>query len=601
MGHFQNLFFASLSFEPIPSVEEWAERNVILPRHVSTMPGYYRAISYQHGFYEAIDDPTVEVIVLMTSSQVGKSEFLVVAALYFACADPSRILFVQPKDEAAFEFKDERFTPVIENSPGVREELAGYFGQKGYDTEGNLTFPGGFINFKGAGSPTNLAGKPIRVLLMDEIDRYEGSIGGEGDAVTLASKRTATEHTRKILLASTPKDKARSRIERLYEQTDQRKYFVTCPECAHEQLLEFDLDRESITRTKDRGTCYVCVNCGSLLDQGQVKRMVASGVWRPTSDTPRKGWVGFHISELYSPFSSLEKVLAQWDGAEGDAMEEQGFTNTVLGIPWEGHLFQKKSPRTLYERREDIDTMSLPPGIGCLTAGVDVQGDRVEIGFFGWGIDDERWFLGIERLYGDVRGIGLWGRVTEVLRQSFRHSAGVIMRTEAVCIDAGFSTQTVVDYVERAKAANLNYYAILGRAGEGRPLWQLLRSDVARPGKLYAIGVDEGKTELYMALAKEHPGPGYVHLSTSLDEGMIEQLVAEICKEEVNLHGMSKRTWELPKRKRNEALDIAVYAHAAYKSLGIDIANRLEMLYGPQVPPADLGAIAKSFMGKQSE
>jgi len=280
-------------------------------------------------------------------------------------------------------------------------------------------------------------------------------------------------------------------------------------------------------------------------------------------------------------------------------MEEQGFTNTVLGIPWEGQLFRRSSTRTLYERREAIDPMELPSGMGCITAGVDVQGDRLEIGFFGWGIDDERWCIGIERLYGDVRGAGLWSRATEVLQQSFRHATGVTLRVEAVCIDAGFATQTVVDYVERARATALNYFAVIGRAGEGRPLWQMARTNL--PGKLYTVGIDEAKTELYMALTKERPGPGYVHLSLSLDEGMIGQLVSEICKEEVNLHGMVKRIWELPKRKRNEALDLAVYAHAAYKSLGIDIATRLEMLYGAEVKQVDLGAIARSFMGRPTE
>jgi phage terminase large subunit GpA-like protein len=600
MGEWQKFFAKTLEFQPFRSVAEWSSQSVILPREVSTMPGHYRPISYQRGFMEAIDDPQIEVIVLMTSSQVGKSEFLVVAGLYFVVEDPSRILMILPKDDAAYEFKEERFRPIMENSPKVREALDGYLGMKGHDREGYLNFPGGFIDFKGAGSPTNLAGKPIRVLLMDEVDRYEGNVGGEGDPVNLGMKRTATEHSRKSLLASTPKDKARSRIERLFAQTDQRKYFVTCPVCAHEQLLEFSPERGTIVRTKDRGTCYVCSHCAALWDQQEVKQAVAKGHWRSTSDNCREGWCGFHISELYSPFSSLEKVLTQWESAEGDPMEEQSFTNTVLGLPWEGQLFRKKSPRTLYERREPIDPMELPPGLGCITAGVDVQGDRVEIGFFGWGVDDERWFIGIERLYGDVRGISLWSRATEVLQQSFRHATGVTLLAEAVCIDAGFATQTVTDYVERAKSAGLNFYAVLGRAGEGRPLWQLFRT--TQPGKLYTIGIDEAKTELYMALTKDEPGPGFVHLSTSLDEGMIEQLVAEICKEEVNAHGMAKRTWELPKRKRNEALDLAVYAHAAYKSLGIDIANRLEMLYGSdEAKPADLGAIARSFMERPSE
>lgn len=581
--------------DPSPRLKllDWAEKTIMLPRSVSAIPGPYKPVAYQKGFTDALDDASIETIVLMTSSQVGKSEFLVTTALYYVMADPSRILFILPKDDAAYEFKDERVRPILDASPKLREHLKGYLGMRGHDSEGYLDFPGGFIAFAGAGSPTNLAGRPIRILLMDEVDRYEGNVGGEGDPVTLAFKRTTTERTRKIILASTPKDIARSRIDRLYSQTDRRKFMVKCLECEEEQELVFNEERTNIAHVKDRGVCYFCSLCGVPWDQAQVKDAVSNGRWKATAVSVREGWVGFHISELYSPFSSLAKILGQWESAKGDALEEQGFTNTTLGLPWEGKLFSRKSPRTLLSRLEPINSGSLPGGIGCVTAGVDVQGDRVEIGMMGWGIDGERWFLGIERLYGDVNGHSLWRRVTEVLQKQFGHESGATLRIEAVCIDAGFATKTVVDYVSQARAQRLNYFAILGRAGEGRPFWQMARTE--QPGKLYAVGVDSGKADLYLALGKDNPGPGYVHLADVLDEGMIEQLVSEECKETVNTRGMTERKWELPKRKRNEALDLAVYAAAAFASLGIDIGTRLEMLWGPDIPPVDVRAIAKTF------
>lgn len=573
----------------------WTEENIILPREVTSMPGPLKFAPYQKAFAEAVDDPSVEVIVLMTSSQVGKSEFLTAAAAYFTVEDPSRILFTFPKDEAAWEYKKERIDPVFAASPTCRTALHGYLGMRAHDLKDYLAFPGGFLDFKGAQAPVNLAGKPIRVLIMDEVDRYPGNVGGEGDATNLAMKRTTTEHSRKCLLASTPKDEGKSRIERLYNQTDKRIYLVSCHQCGHAQEMVFDFENPNIVRVPGKGACYLCCEkeCRAEWDQQQVKDAVENGYWQAQSDAPRLGWVGFHISELYSPFSSLEKVLAQWEAAEGDVLEEQAFHNTVLGRPWSGKLFSRQSPRTLFDRREAIDEQELPGGIGCLTAGVDVQGDRVEIGFFGWGVDDERWFIKISKLYGDVRGAALWSRVTEALQQNFVHHTGVSMHVEAVCVDAGFATQTVVNYVQAAREQGLNYFAIVGRSGEGRPLWQMNRDRAT--DKLYAIGIDEAKTNLYMNLAEKKDRPARVHLSDKLDQEMINQLVSENPKEEVNKRGIKTRIWELPTRRRNEALDVAVYAHAAFQSLGIDIPNRLEMLYGPPVVPADLSAIARSF------
>jgi phage terminase large subunit GpA-like protein len=573
----------------------WAEKNIILPRAVSSMPGPRRFVSYQNGFLEALEDPSVEVIVLMTSAQVGKSELLSTIALYYMVADPSRILFVQPKDDAANEYKAERITPIIAESPALKEALKGYYDVREHDRIGYMGFPGGFVDFKGANSPTNLAGKPIRVLLMDEIDRYPGSVGGEGDPVNLGMKRTTTERSRKIILCSTPKDKARSRIERLYNQTDQKKFFVVCEHCTTEQTLEFDLESQNIQEIDGRGFCYACSECGTFWDQRELKQVVDAGYWKATADPQIDGWVGFHIWEAYSPFSSLKKIMQAWKVAEGDVAEEQSFWNTALGRPFEGKQFQRRTARSLLERREKINPDELPESLGALTAAVDVHGDRVEVLTMGWGVDDERWLIDVSRIYGDIRGNALWNRVTELLSRSFRHSTGEIMKIEAACFDVGFATQTVVDYVKRARAAFLNFYSVVGRAGEDKPLWPTTTRRNTDPGRIIALGKDEGSTELYMALANDEPGPGFVHINETITEEMLEQLVADICEEKVNKFGRVERTWITPKRKRNEVHDMAVYALAAFKSLGLNMVTRLEMLYGPAVPPVDVVRIARDF------
>lgn len=594
-------FLDGLSVKAKQRIEEWSLSSIILPRQVSAMPGPRRAISYQQGFFEALEDPTVEVIVLMTSSQVGKSELLSTTALYYSVEDPSRILFVQPKDDAAEEFKSERIDPIIDASPKIKEALAGYAGNKSQDQKDYLGFPGGFLDFKGANSPTNLAGKPIRILLMDEIDRYLGSVGNEGDPVTIALKRTTTERTRKIILCSTPKELNRSRIHRLYQQTDQRRRFVTCHDCDHEQYLKFSPD--TVKRWPDGEVRYHCEECGAGWDQKQLMRMERAGVWKPTSATGRRGWVGFHIWEAYSPFSSLQKILEAWEAAEGDAAEEQAFVNTTLGEANEGKLFKRTSLDTILGRRERVD--KLPEGCVCITAAADVHPDRIEVMHMGHGLDDERWVLGIERLYGDVISPGLWSRVTQQLNRSFTHVSGNSFVVEGACIDAGFSTQTVVENVVKMREQGMNVHAIVGRSGQGRPTWVRQRT-AAAPGKIYAVGIDEAKTELMMAFATESKGAGYVHINGwedeekkwhGLDNEMCEQFLAEQCEISVNKLGVETREWKNPKRKRNEALDLAVYNRAAFLSLGIDLSQRLELIYAEPLPQVDVRALARQIMG----
>ncbi len=590
-------FLAGLSEKGRMSIEPWSLENILLPRSVSSMPGQRSPISYQQGFFEALEDPTVEVIVLMTSSQVGKSELLSTVSLYYMVEDPSRILFIQPKDDAANEFKSERLDPIIEESPTIRDHLAGYFKNKSMDQTGYMAFPGGHIDFKGANSPTNLAGKPMRILLMDEIDRYPGSIGGEGDPVTIAMARTKTERSRKIVLCSTPKDLNRSRIHALFKQTDQRRRFVTCEECDGEQTLKFDFDETRVQETKEHGVCYFCEVCGAQWTQSQLRRMEQRGEWKATA-VGRKGWAGFHISELYSPFSSLEKILADWRAAKDDTAQEQAFVNTTLGEPFEGKLFQRTSLDSLKDRREDIDFNKLPPGCLAVTGSLDLQGDRAEVMHMGHGIGGEKWVLDITRIYGDPKSQGLWSRVTSQLNRRFVHESGNEMFVEAACLDAGFLTQTVVDYVTYAREQRMNVYAIVGRSGQGRPLWTATRSPGA-PGKLWAIGIDEGKTGLMMSFAVKEPGPGYVHISRKIEDDMCEQFLAEQCEVSVNKFGAETRTWVNPKKRRNEALDLAVYAEAAFALLGLDLEQRMEMIYSEPVPKVDIAAIARQMKGER--
>ena len=142
-----------------------------------------------------------------------------------------------------------------------------------------MEFPGGILVLTGANSAVGLRSMPARYLFLDEVDGYPGDVEGEGDPILLAERRSATFQRRKILLISTPKTKGLSRIEREYEQSDQRRYFVPCPHCHEHQTLEFENLRWPEGRPGEAE--YACAHCGSLIGERHKTWMLERGAWVP--------------------------------------------------------------------------------------------------------------------------------------------------------------------------------------------------------------------------------------------------------------------------------------------------------------------------------
>ena len=134
----------------------------------------------------------------------------------------------------------------------------------------------------GANSAVGLRSMPARYLFLDEVDGYPGDVEGEGDPILLAERRSATFQRRKILLVSTPKTKSLSRIQREYEASDQRRYFVPCPHCHEHQTLELENLRWPEGRPREAE--YACAHCGALIGERHKTWMLEHGEWRPTAD-----------------------------------------------------------------------------------------------------------------------------------------------------------------------------------------------------------------------------------------------------------------------------------------------------------------------------
>ena len=377
-------------FRPPPrlTVSQWADRHRQLSREASSEPGQWKTsrAEYQRAILDAISDPLTHTVVVMSAAQVGKSELLLNGIGFHISQDPAPILFLQPTVEMAETFSKDRVAPLVRDTPCLTSLVSDAKAKDGGNTVLHKTYLGGHLTMAGANSPASLASRPIRVLFCDEVDRYPPSAGAEGDPVTLAKARTKTFWNRVIVLTSTPTIKGVSRIEQAYEESDRRIYEVPCPHCGTVQQLLWSRVIWPAGRPAD--AAYHCAECGAAWTDAQRCVAVRKGSW--TARAQFRGVAGFHLNELYSPWSRVADIARSFIEAKESRSQERmrAWINTTLGETWEqdGERVDEGSIAARMEQWEGE-----PDSVLFRTAGVVVQDDRLEVEVVGWGRDEESW------------------------------------------------------------------------------------------------------------------------------------------------------------------------------------------------------------------
>jgi len=550
---------------PKLTISEWADRERRLDSQSSAEPGrwYTSRAEYQRGMMDACSDPKNKEVVIMSAAQLGKSEALLNIIGYHIDNDPCPMLMLQPSLDMAQAFsKDRVANGLLASTPCLQDKVRSPRSRDSGNTTLHKMFPGGAITLVGANSPSSLASRPVRLVLCDEVDRYPVSAGSEGDPIQLARKRASTFWDRKIVMVSTPTIKGASRIEEAFEKSDQRHYHVPCSHCDHKQKLVWG---NVIWTDNDPETAgYRCESCAVIWSDSDRRKAIRNGEW--IADEPFNGIAGFAISALYSPWTPLSDGVREFLSVRKNPEQLKVWNNTYLGQSWqdEGETIDLYN---LQERREDFDN-KIPEECILLTAGVDVQDDRLEVSIIGWGRDDESWVIDHQVMYGDPSTPHLWTSLDSHIFQTFDTHDDRQLPIRAVCIDSGgHYTNSVYAYAK--KNAGRRVFAIKGVGGEGRAI-------VSRPSKnnigkcpLFPIGVDTAKDLLFARLRINDPGAGFIHFSDTLNDEYFRQLTAE--KIVTRYHrGFKKRMFQ-KMRPRNEALDCFVYAIAAYAIIGINI------------------------------
>ena len=558
--------FQNLRPPPDLKISEWADEFRRLSPEASAEPGSWDTgrAEYQRGIMDSFNDPTVREVVVMSSAQIGKTEMLNNLVGYHVSQDPSPILVVQPTLDMAQTWSKDRLAPMLRDTPSLSNLVKDPRARDSGNTTLHKIFPGGHITACGANSPSSLASRPIRVVLFDEVDRYPVSAGSEGDPVSLGKKRAATFWNRKILMVSTPTNKGASRIEMSYEESDQRKFYVPCQHCAHEQIMAWS--NVKWDEGKPETARYVCQECGAEWDESARLRSIKQGKWIATADF--NGIAGFHLSAMYSPWTPLADGVRDFLEAKKQPATLRVWVNTYLGETWEEQGDQVDD-HDLSQRAEDWG--DIVPAYGfLLTAGVDVQDDRLEAEIVAWGKDEESWSIAYTTIHGDPSGPAVWRDLDDFLGQQFEHEYGERLIVRATCIDSGgHHTQSVYKYVAPREGKRI--FAIKGVGGEGKPMVGKPSKNNIGKIKLFPVGVDTIKYELFSRFKIDEPGPGYCHFPTGRDMEYYKQLTAE--KIATKYHkGFARREF-VKTRTRNEALDVRVYAKAALALLNVNLSH----------------------------
>lgn len=574
---------ASLNLRPPPklTLSQWAARYAVLSRETSAQTGRFEAYPYQNGWMDAISDPAVEMVTIMKGARVGYTKTLDHAVGYFLHQDPSPVLVVQPRVEDAEDYSKTEIAPMLRDTPVLAEITGDTKAKDSNQTILKKTFlNGASLSLVGANSPGGFRRITARVVLFDEVDGYPvGGAGSEGDQISLGTKRTETFWNRKIVLGSTPTVKGFSRIEKSWEQSDQRRYHVPCPHCGEKQPLEWGgadtphgikWKRDEAGNHLPETAFYVCAKNGCIIDEADKPEMVARGEW--IASKPFKGHAGFHIWAGYSLHAnaSWAKLAAEWLEVKSDPLRRQTFVNLVLGEPYEDRGDKAMSERMLVARTEVWDA-EVPNRVAVITASGDTQDDRVEIEIVGWGANEERWSIAHEVIVGDPDGPELWAQVDAFLLRKWRRADGHEFSVAAACIDSGgHHTQKVYEFC-RARLGR-RIWAVKGesaRGGARSPVWPIKKPSARNKQSFrpIIIGVNAAKDLIRSRLHLEQPKPdeacaGYMHYPADRDINFFAQLISERLTTK-SVRGQKYRVWELPPGRANEALDLAVYSYAA--------------------------------------
>lgn len=561
---------------PNMTVEQWAAAYRYIPDEYGAHPGRWSSdgAPYQKEPMKAFTQKGVHRVVMMCAAQLGKSEIMFNVLGRFMHLDPCPMLLVQPTLGDAQDWSKERLAPTIARTPVLSDLVAESKSRDSDNTILKKMFPGGYLALVGSNAPSGLAKRSIRVLLFDEVDRFEKSAGSEGDPVDLGIKRTSNFWNHIVGLFSTPSG-VNSRIYREYMLGTQEEWLHKCPNCGEWHwvtLKDMDYDAEEINTggTKSyvvKSVVWRCPDCGFSFTESQMKNAPQRYIAKNPKISDRRS---FHVNAFASPWLGWRTLINEYLTAKEDPEMMKTFVNTRLA---ELYTPEDKTQDVdeLMARREHYPA-ELPDGVLVLTAAVDTQDNRLEYEICGWGRGEELWGIRKGIIWGVPDQQRTWDLLDEQLDAAYHFGNGSGLKVSRVFIDHGGHYSDAVYYYcfhNRYKQR----YAVQGAHEFGVPVMYKMGKAKGWPQlDLIILGVNDGKQYVYQRLGGvESPGPGYMHFPDNEDKGYDRAYFNGLLAEELQtkmVNGQVVMKWvNIAKDKRNEPIDLKVYNLACLRSL----------------------------------
>lgn len=570
-------------------LSDWIEAEVALPEGVSAQPGPVRLWPFQREIADAIGDPALERVTLVKPVRVGFTTLLTSAVASFVANEPAPILCLLPAEADCRDYMVSDVEPIFSASRVVAEALGDDRDEAGRNTLLSRRFPGGSLKVVAAKAPRNLRRHNVRVLFIDEADGMEAT--AEGSPILLAERRTLSFPDRKIVMGSTPVHDETSHVLRAYAQSDARVFEVPCPGCGtfHEITwaeIIWDEGKPDTARWR-------CPHCEAEIEERHKPTMVEAGQWRATRPEVR-GHAGFRLNALVSLHvnASWARLATEWVGAKDDPTTLQTFVNTILGQGWRGDG-EELADDDLAGRAEAWGLEAVPADVLALTMGVDVQHDRLECTLVGWAESGTAFALGHRVIWGEWDDPDTWSQLDQLLGERFPHALGGKIAIDATAIDAGDGTTMHAVTAFTRPRTRRKVVAIKGAAGN-RPLIERAGSKTKTGARLWIVGVDTAKTQIFARLTRG----GTIRLSADLPRVWHEQVASERAVLRYR-RGQPVRSFERIPGRRAEALDCLVYALAARQLINPNWGERRDQLAQEAAPVRRAGPVLKSsWMGR---
>lgn len=581
----------------------WSDKHRMLSTKSAAEAGKWEnsRIPYLKGIMDALDEThPAPLVVFKKSSQVGGSELALNWIGRTIHQNPASFLCLFPTEKDAKKWVRNRLDAMLADTPVLRRIIPPGRRADSGNTLQEKQYPGGVLYTGSANVPSDIASVSVPNLLLDEVDRMPRELEGEGDPVDIAKARNTTFPRNKVLEISSPTTEEKSRINEDWLVSTMDRFYVPCPLCSHMQYLRFEqLKWPDGDPSKAQ---YACESCDKLFAEHHKTDILAAGEWRaehPERETEVKG---FHINGLYSPIGLGRKWTnhaGTYERAKGSQARLQVFYNTRLGevvksdrikLEWEG----------VKERAEPYQLRTIPPGVLVLTAGADVQHNRIEVQILGHGRGEHATVIDYQTLWGDPTRAdatadgepSVWQKLDEYLASEMLNDFGVAMRPVCTMVDSGNWQHEVTNFTRTRR--NKGIFASKGSSVESRqPIGRPTLVDVnyrgmsyKRGAEQYQVGVSELKRVLYKRLEADGkclPADRLVTFSRDLPPEYFRQLVAEVFD--------PKEGW-VQLYDRNEALDTFVLALAAAMHQTVQVHRlreldwqRYEQMFQPAMAP----------------